>query len=177
MELPADASVLPATRQAVDGYLLNVCTREDDRADVVLAVNEACANVIRHAFPRCTDGRIRLVTVITDADVEVSVEDDGVGFEPTSVPEAAGAWDTSGRGLFIINEVMNLVELVSPTETGGTRVVMQKALTHSNGPAPHRRWATADHVRLTGCTEVRSSTHEQVSRAGHSEAGGRSADS
>jgi anti-sigma regulatory factor (Ser/Thr protein kinase) len=134
LELPADARVLPATRQAVEGYLAHLGTGEDDRADVVLALNEACANAIRHAFPRAAGACFRLVTVITDADIQVSVEDDGVGFDPDDVPDHIGAWDTSGRGLFIMNELMNLVEVVSPTESGGTRVVMTKALS----PIPTR---------------------------------------
>lgn len=138
LELPADARVLPATRQAVEGYLANLGTGEDERADVVLALNEACANAIRHAFPRPEGACFRLVTVITDADVQVSVEDDGVGFDPDDVPAKVGAYDTSGRGLFIMNEMMNLVELVSPTESGGTRVVMTKALSR----APRRSRAT-----------------------------------
>ncbi|MGH9179164.1 MAG: ATP-binding protein [Acidimicrobiales bacterium] len=133
LELPADARVLPATRQAVEGYLANLGTGDEERADVVLALTEACANAIRHAFPRPEGACFRLVTVITDADVQVSVEDDGVGFHPDDVPDQVEVWDTSGRGLFIMNEVMNRVELVSPTESGGTRVVMRKALSRAPG--------------------------------------------
>lgn len=135
LELPADARVLPATRQAVEGYLANFGTPEDDRADVVLALNEACANAIRHAFPHEEGACFRLLTVITDADVQVSVEDDGVGFDPDDVPDEVATWDTSGRGLFIMNEMMSLVEVVSPTESGGTRVVMRKALSPAEGRA------------------------------------------
>lgn len=127
LELPADARLLPATRQAVEGYLIDLGASEDERADVVLAVSEACANVIRHAFP-AAGGCIRLLTEITDGEVRVVVEDDGVGFDPRLPREEPGDYDTSGRGLYIINELMNLVELVSPTESGGTRVLMRKAL-------------------------------------------------
>lgn len=133
LELPADARVLPATRQVVEAYLVEVHAGEEERADVVLAVNEACANVIRHAFPAGGEGRIRLVTEITEVDVRVEVEDDGVGFDPEAPRPEPTEFDTSGRGLSIINELMQVVELVSPTETGGTRVSMQKAFTH----APH----------------------------------------
>lgn len=127
LELPADARLLPATRQALEGYLIDLGASEEDRADVVLAVSEACANVIRHAFP-ASGGCIRLVTEITDGEVRVLVEDDGVGFNPRARRQEPGDYDTSGRGLYIINELMNLVELESPTASGGTRVLMRKAL-------------------------------------------------
>lgn len=133
LELPADARVLPATRQAVEAYLVEVHAAEEERADVVLAVNEACANVIRHAFPARGEGRIRLVTEISEVEVRVEVEDDGVGFDPLAPRPEPTEYDTSGRGLHIISQLMNLVELISPTEKGGTCVRMQKALSSAGG--------------------------------------------
>lgn len=100
--------------------------------DVILALDEACANVIRHAFPDDREGSFRLVAEITDDLVRISVEDDGVGFSADTIdlrrdgvaPEA-----TSGRGLEIIRQVMTSVEVRSPTESGvGTRLQMQKRL-------------------------------------------------
>jgi serine/threonine-protein kinase RsbW len=129
LELPADARLLPRTRRAIAGYLEDVGTEPDERADVVLALDEACANVIRHAFPDGTIGTLRLRAEIGDDAVTVQVEDDGVGFNPFQVtmrePEAE---DTAGRGLLLIRQLMTTVQLESPTETGGTRLRMQKVL-------------------------------------------------
>jgi anti-sigma regulatory factor (Ser/Thr protein kinase) len=134
LELPADARLLPATRQAVEGYLMDVGAGEDERACVVLAVSEACANVIRHAFPTAGDGRIHVRTEISDHDVRIQVEDDGVGFDPLAPRPEPGEYDTSGRGLYIISELMSHVELESPTESGGTRVRMRKSLSGDGTP-------------------------------------------
>lgn len=134
LEFPADARLLPRTRRALEGYLEDIGASEEHRSDVVLALDEACVNVIRHAFPNAGDGSIRVVAEITDSEVVVQVEDDGVGFDPVAVarrplhPE-----DTSGRGLHIIREVMTHVELESPTERGGTRVLMHKVLGAGGG--------------------------------------------
>jgi serine/threonine-protein kinase RsbW len=129
LELPADARLLPRTRRAIAGYLEDVGTEPDERADVVLALDEACANVIRHAFPDGTIGTLRLRAEIGDDAVTVQVEDDGVGCNPFQVtmrePEAE---DTAGRGLLLIRQLMTTVQLESPTETGGTRLRMQKVL-------------------------------------------------
>ncbi|MDQ3570234.1 MAG: ATP-binding protein [Actinomycetota bacterium] len=129
LELPADARLLPRTRRAVAGYLEDVGAEPDDRADVVLALDEACANVIRHAFPDGAPGTIRLRAEIGDGAVTVQVEDDGVGFDAFEVTRSEPApEDTSGRGLHMIRTLMTTVQLESPTETGGTRLRMQKRL-------------------------------------------------
>ena len=143
LELPADARLLPRTRNAVAGYLEDVGAEPDERADVVLALDEACANVIRHAFPHGATGTIRLRAEIGADAVTVQVEDDGVGFDALEatrrepLPE-----DTSGRGLHMIRTLMTTVQLESPTETGGTRLRMQKLLTTrvgANGSSRHSR--------------------------------------
>ncbi|MEO6121478.1 MAG: ATP-binding protein [Acidimicrobiales bacterium] len=130
LELPAQARMLPKTRRAVDGYMEDLGSDADSRADVVLALDEACGNVIRHAFPGRADGVIRLRAEISDGAVTVQVEDDGVGFDPYSdTMDPAGPHDVSGRGLGMIRHLMTSVELQSPvTEAGGTRVTMEKVL-------------------------------------------------
>ena len=138
LELPADARLLPRTRQAVAGYLEEAGTEEDARADVVLALDEACANVIRHAFPNGTLGTIRLRAEIGDDAVTVQVEDDGVGFDPDATTGRPDPEQTSGRGLYMIRKLMTTVQLESPTETGGTRLRMQKRLDEPAGAATSR---------------------------------------
>ncbi len=125
LELPADAKMLPRTRWALLGYLEELGAGEETTSDVVLALDEACANVVRHAFLE-GDGTFKLTANLTDDEVEVVVEDDGVGFNPFEVtalgcsPEA-----TSGRGLRIIRQLMTSVEVESPMPEGGTRLRMR----------------------------------------------------
>jgi serine/threonine-protein kinase RsbW len=126
--LPVDARLLPKTRQAIAGYLEELLPSGETLDDVVLALGEACANVIRHAFPN-GEGTY-LVRAEVDADeVRLWVEDDGVGLDPARLdrgwvaPEA-----TSGRGLSIIREVMNSVDVGPASTGGGTRLVMCKRL-------------------------------------------------
>jgi len=143
LELPADARLLPRTRRAVSGYLEDVGAEAEDRADVVLALDEACANVIRHAFPTGVAGTIRLRAEIAEDAVTVQVEDNGVGFDAVAATRRKpGPEATSGRGLHMIRTLMTTVQLESPTETGGTRLRMQKLLhekTTANGSGRHSR--------------------------------------
>lgn len=128
--LPADARLLPRTRRAIAEYLAEIGASPEHVDDVVLALDEGCANVIRHAFPQGTDATFRLVAEISDDEVNMAIEDDGVGFDTDEIdlrePSHGG---TSGRGLHIIRQLMSTVEVRSPTERGtGTRLFMQKRL-------------------------------------------------
>ena len=135
LELPADARFLPKTRRAVAGYLEEVGAEADLSADVVLALDEACANVIRHAFPEGREGTIRLRAEFADDAVIVQVEDDGVGFDPFEVPlRETTVEDVTGRGLRMIRQLMSSVHLESPTASGGTRLRMAKRLAEPSVP-------------------------------------------
>lgn len=122
--------MLPRTRAAVSGYLEETTTPSDVVDDVILALDEACANVIRHAFPEGVDGTIRLLAEIDHESVTVLVEDDGVGFDPFQVDlSSANLEDTAGRGLHLMRMLMTSVDVESPTESGvGTRLRMQRQL-------------------------------------------------
>lgn len=131
LELPADARLLPRTRAAVAGYLEETTGDSEFVGDVVLALDEACANVIRHAFPAGVVGVIRLLAEMDEDGVTVLVEDDGVGFDPFRVDLRAGPDDVSGRGLHLIRALMTDVDVESPTSSGtGTRLRMHRRLSH-----------------------------------------------
>lgn len=49
--LPRDAVSVPVSRQVLDGCLETLGVTPDTRADIALALSEACANVIQHAGP------------------------------------------------------------------------------------------------------------------------------
>lgn len=137
LEIPADARLLPRTRHAVAGYLEEVAASDDVVHDVILALDEACANVIRHAFPHGVEGTIRLFAAIDDDCVTVLVEDDGIGFDPFRVGYREKVDDVSGRGLHLIRMLMSEVDVQSPTERGsGTRLRMQRLLHEDRPPAP-----------------------------------------
>ena len=127
--LPLNTRLLPKTRQAVAGYLEEVAMTEDTLHDVILALDEACTNVIRHAFPGTTDGEYQVSAIVEGGEIRITVEDHGVGFDPARLdedwvePEA-----TSGRGLSIIQSVMSSVDVSKAEDDTGTRLVMCKKL-------------------------------------------------
>ena len=49
--LPRDATSVPVTRRVLDRCLETLGVTPDTRADIALALSEACANVVQHAGP------------------------------------------------------------------------------------------------------------------------------
>ena len=126
--LPLNARLLPKTRQAIAGYLEEAGPSTETIHDVILAVDEACANVIRHAFPG-EDGQYEVCAVMDGDEVRISVEDHGIGFDPDRLEQDwVDADEVSGRGLSIIRAVMTSVDVEHPGPHGGTRLVMRKKL-------------------------------------------------
>lgn len=128
--LPAHARLLPKTRRAVAGYLEEIVPETEALHDVILALDEACANVVRHAFPGKSGGSFELRAEVGDDEVRVIVEDHGVGMHP-SVIEQDDLCDleaTSGRGLRIIRSIMTDVDVEPAGPEGGTRILMRKRL-------------------------------------------------
>jgi serine/threonine-protein kinase RsbW len=54
-----------------------------------LCLNELVANAILYGYPGGDTGRIEVTVDLADGALRVSVEDDGVPFDPLSAPEAA----------------------------------------------------------------------------------------
>ena len=83
LALPAVPASARAARNAVRGWLRGHRWPEEDADDVVLAVNEAVANVIDHAYPPGRPGRVHLAgRVVRAADrrsrtAQISVTDRG----------------------------------------------------------------------------------------------------
>jgi len=91
------------------------------RQAVSLALIEAVDNAIFHAHSKRADMPIAVALSVNADHIRIEVEDQGGGFEEDGevlVPELA----TSGRGLFIMRQVMHRVE--RETKGDSHRVLM-----------------------------------------------------
>jgi anti-sigma regulatory factor (Ser/Thr protein kinase) len=126
---------VPSVRRFVRRHLrrLEWDGRHDD---VVLAVSEAATNVVRHAYPGSPGWLSLTLRASAEADLEVVVSDDGVGFEHAG---------HAGRlGLPLIRRLAEDAEVTSEPG-GGTTVRMRFARDPGAVPVPaaaaHRsRW-------------------------------------
>jgi serine/threonine-protein kinase RsbW len=111
LSLPRDRSTVPMTRRVLDAALTVFSVTKDCRADIGLAVGEACANAVQHAE---TGADYHVTVTIQDDRCVIDVVDDGAGDGMAAIsadqPEP-GPDDESGRGLRIIRALADAVEL------------------------------------------------------------------
>lgn len=135
LNLPADAALLAAARRVLEVYLSEFATPAQIVDDVILAIDEACSNVLRHAFPAGRAGSYTLRADLRPDEVLIEVVDEGVGFDVMAKPARGvdGVPVVSGRGLQVMRRLMTTVEVESPTGSGGTRLRLIRRLPATSG--------------------------------------------
>jgi serine/threonine-protein kinase RsbW len=138
--LPRDAASVPVSRQVLDGCLETLGVTEDTRADIALALGEACANVVQHAgsgmdyevLATTRDGKCVIEVVNCGDRGEVPVPAGEALGLPSAGPVPATA--EHGRGLKIIDAVVDNLELTGDGRDG-TTVHFEKNLSWLPGAA------------------------------------------
>lgn len=85
---------------------------ERQRYAIDLAVDEACSNVIDHAYGGEDRGEIRILLDLNDKGLKITIQDDGTPFEPEDVaePDLISPLETRcerGLGVFLIRKNMD----------------------------------------------------------------------
>src|ERR1700733_6170808 len=137
IHLPRDAVSVPVGRQVLDSCLETLGVAPDTRADIALALSEACANVVQHAGPgeeyevqvSARDRRCAIEVVNAGSGNGESAPG---GFAVTDEPVAITA--EHGRGLKIIEAVVDNLQLTGNGRQG-TTVHFEKTLEWVPGAA------------------------------------------
>ena len=89
LKLPAESENLDIIRKFISGIAANMGFTEDDIYQIELAVDEACANIINHAYDGHEEGGkepLINVTVRSKPDrIEITIADRGIGFDPQTI--------------------------------------------------------------------------------------------
>jgi serine/threonine-protein kinase RsbW len=112
LELPAKAEYLLLARLAITGVGRSAGASEETLADLKLAITEAVANAVKHAYPEGEPGRITVELSASAQRLEVAVSDAGRGLRPEDAerPSDDGPRE-EGMGLSIIRAIADEVEL------------------------------------------------------------------
>lgn len=100
---------------------------------IVLAVDEACTNIIKHAYSYSPDGEI-IIEIKTDKKkFIISITDKGNHFDPHLIPEPdikklQKAKQRGGLGMFLMKKLMDKVEYTN-LANNKNQVVLVKYLT------------------------------------------------
>ena len=115
---------------AVEASLDLLDLDEDTAHHIGLAVREAVANAIKHGNQEDPDKRVEVECILTSDHVQVKIEDEGEGFDLTSLPDPLNPENllkTSGRGIFFMNQFMDEIDYTFGPR-GGTIVTMRKSI-------------------------------------------------
>ena len=105
---------------------------DDVIGKIILAVDEACTNIIKHAYKYSPEGNIHISIKFADTKFEISITDEGLHFNPVMVPEPDiqeyyKQKKVGGLGVFLIKKLMD--EVTYHTLTGNkNQVVLVKYL-------------------------------------------------
>jgi len=127
LRLPAEDDSLPVVRQALRSLGETVGAEPEALEDAELAVTEACANAVEHAYPGAR-GAVEVTLCPSAVGIEVSVRDFGRGMPDASTP----ADRDRGYGLALIEGIASRFDV---RHDGGTELAMAFEL-QSEGSAP-----------------------------------------
>jgi len=105
---------------------------DDEVYHVQMAVDEACSNVVEHAYGPSWQGDIDLTCCIEDqGDLVVSIRDNGKPFDPAAVPEPPiGAelenLPEGGLGLYFMRRLMDQVSFQFDQQNGNVLTMVKR---------------------------------------------------
>lgn len=117
LEVSGEPGALKSTRDTLRLWLSETAADRDEADDITMACNEACENVVEHAYG-LGDDPFHVIFERTGSEICISVRDRGT-WQTATGPER-------GRGLELMRRLMDDVEVQHTS--GGTTVRMRKVL-------------------------------------------------
>jgi serine/threonine-protein kinase RsbW len=128
LSLPSHIETVATAAAAVAEFVGRSGISDDAAFGIDMAVREAVTNAVLHGNRQDENKTVDIVLKSSPDAVEISVHDQGPGFNPESVPDPTTTENilkTSGRGIFFMRTFMDEVDWLIRPE-GGTTVRMLK---------------------------------------------------
>ena len=126
-EIANDSHLLKEVSKKLINTLREKGVNEEIIFDIHVGFEEALRNAMIHGNKLSPDKVVKIEMEVTPEMVIISVEDEGEGFNPNSLPDPTldeNLLKESGRGVYLINHLMDEVHY----EKNGRKVVMKKRL-------------------------------------------------
>lgn len=129
LHVPSSTENLVMIREFVSSIGAKAGLPPNEVANLELAVDEACANVIEHAYLSDTTKEVSVKALLDDSSIEITVIDTGMSFDPNSVEQEeldrlASARKSGGLGMRIIKTFMDEVHYeMIPGEKNELRMI------------------------------------------------------
>ncbi len=115
-------------RSLITNVLLTIKISKQDSQNIILAVVEACSNIIKHSYKNDYNQKIDLTINVEAKALTISIIDKGLKFDINSFePRDVSKVRPGGLGVHIIKQVMDMVEYTQ-TSQGFNKIKMVKKL-------------------------------------------------
>ncbi len=109
---------LSKIREFIAATAKEVGFSSEEIENIILAVDEACTNIIKHAYKSVTDGEIEIKIKYHDKKLTIEIIDYGNSFDPEQVPEPDlqkyyNLHKVGGLGMYLMKALMDDVEYTS----------------------------------------------------------------
>ncbi|MCX8009766.1 MAG: ATP-binding protein [Ignavibacteria bacterium] len=106
---------LDKIREFITNSISSLNLSDEELSNIVLAVDEACTNVIKHAYHFSPEGEIIINLNYSNSKLDIRVIDSGNGFDPNSVPtpdirEFYKSHKIGGLGIHLMKKLMDKVD-------------------------------------------------------------------
>lgn len=128
---PADFAQLDAIRDFVGEAATQAGFSSQEIYAVQLATDEACSNVIEHAYKNMRGGDIEITCDVRPGEVKIVIHDHGLKFDMGKVkkPNLSKRLEdreVGGLGVYFIYKLMDEVEFVSTKKEGNTLTMVKR---------------------------------------------------
>jgi serine/threonine-protein kinase RsbW len=129
LDVPSTTENLALIREFVNRVGAQAGLSETEVGQLELAVDEACANVIEHAYGDDKTKQVMVRAIFDEDTLRIHVIDTGKGFDPTQVPEQElkdliAKRRTGGLGMRLIKTLMDEVHYdIEPGKKNELRMV------------------------------------------------------
>jgi len=130
LTFPSTTDQVAKADEFLESWLRKKGLPEDTIANLAIAVTELVTNAIKHGNKLQKDKKVTVSIKYTSRRIEVTVTDEGEGFDPEIIPDPLteeNLLKEIGRGIFIVNSLIDDVKFQFPPE-GGTKVTITKSI-------------------------------------------------
>jgi len=142
LRIQSDAADVPAARHAIESFYQSHGFDKQACEDVGLCLNEALANIIRHAYKEQPSRPIQIDAALSpDSELTIRIRDWGNGVNPAALPPTPAANDPltpGGLGMICLRQMMDIV--VFTPQPDGMLLEMKRK---KRSPEPQNQQASA----------------------------------
>jgi anti-sigma regulatory factor (Ser/Thr protein kinase) len=131
LDMPSHPRFLSVVRAAIDELSMTIGLPKEECNAVILAVDEALANIIRHAYKDRHDQRVEFDCLVSEKQMEFTLLDQGEAPDPAKIcAPCADEFALSGRGTHLIKAIMD--EVIYKQVPEGNQLKLIKRLPGAN---------------------------------------------